>query len=116
MNDIVPTTVLAKRGLAAVGGIVGGVVLYTLSALPSFFGIAAGVIVGVIGFISLSSRESGDRLPGAICLAAGVLTVLSKLGFLGGTARFLLAAGCLGLVVLGVWNLIKFLQGMKSRS
>ncbi|MDR2182464.1 MAG: hypothetical protein LBN92_07285 [Treponema sp.] len=116
MSDIVPTTVLAKRGLAAVGGIAGGIILFVLSALPSFFGIAAGALIAIIGVISLSSRESGEKLPGAICLGAGILTVLSKLGFLGGIARFLLGAGCLGLIILGVWNLVQFLQGMKSRS
>ncbi len=116
MNEIVPTNVLAKQGVTAVGGLAGGLGLLILGALPSVFGIAAGIVIGLVGVGALSSRERSDRVVGGIAAAAGGLAILSKVGLFGGLASGLLGIATVGLLGLGVWNGIKFLKGLKSRA
>jgi hypothetical protein len=116
MNDIVPTTnVLAKQGVTAVGGVVGGIVLLILGHLPSIFGIVAGALVGVIGLGAMGSKEPTDRRAGLIATIAGGLTILSKVPFLSGIAGGLLGIATVGLLGMGIWNGIKFFRGLKKR-
>jgi hypothetical protein len=116
MNDIVPVNEVAKRGVVAVGGIAGGIILFVLGSLPVIAGIIAGAVIGIVGIAALSSKDPGDKLPGLIADAAGALAVVSRFPVLGGMARFLLGAGAAALLALGIWNAIKFFKGMKSRS
>jgi hypothetical protein len=116
MNDIVPVNEVAKRGVIAVGGIVGGIILFILGSLPPVAGIIAGALIGIVGFAALSSKDPGDRLPGLVAAAAGALAIVSGLPILGGLAKFLLGAGAVALLAMGIWNAVKFLKGMKSRS
>jgi hypothetical protein len=116
MNDIVPVNEVAKRGVVAVGGIVGGIVLFILGSLPTIAGIIAGAVIGVVGIAALSSKDPGDKLPGLVVAAAGALAIVSRLPIVGGLARFLLGAGAVGLLAVGIWNAVKFFRGMKSRS
>ncbi|MDR2110761.1 MAG: hypothetical protein LBP32_05585 [Spirochaetaceae bacterium] len=122
MNDIIPggehtsTSVLAKQGLAAAGGIAGGVLFLIMGALPPVAGIIAGVVVGVVGLGAFLSKDPADKKPGAVIAAAGVLAILSRLPFLGKLAGGLLGLGTFGLFAMGVWNGVKFLRGLKSRS
>jgi hypothetical protein len=125
MSDLIPgdgnntpTNVLAKQGVTAIGGIVGGAALMIIRALPSFMGLIAGVIVGVIGIGGAMSKDPDDRKPGILAAVAGGLAVLSRvpikpLSALSGT---LLGISALGLLVMGVWNGIKFIKGLKGRS
>jgi hypothetical protein len=121
MHDVVPggnytpTNVLAKQGVAAVAGIVGGVGLLILGALPPIIGIAAGAVVGVVGIGALLSKDPEDRKPGFIVTAAGALSILSKIGVVRPLAGTFLGIGAIGLLALGIWNGIKFLKGLKSR-
>jgi hypothetical protein len=122
MNDIerrggyTPTSVLAKQGVAAVGSLIGGAGLLILSALPPVVGIIAGAVVGVIGVGAMMSKDPEDRKPGIIVAAAGGLSILSKIGIVRPLAGTLLGIGAIGLLAIGVWNGIKFLKGLKSRS
>jgi hypothetical protein len=116
MNDIVPVNEVAKRGVVAVGGIAGGIVLFILSALPALAGIITGAVIGIVGIAALSSKDPGDKLPGLAAAAAGALAIISRLPLLGGVARFLLGAGAVALLATGIWNAVKFFRGMKSRS
>ncbi|MDR2049357.1 MAG: hypothetical protein LBP69_07865 [Treponema sp.] len=116
MNDIVPVNKVARRGVAALGGIVGGIVLFILGSLPPVAGIIAGAVIGVAGIAVLSSKDPGDKLPGLVTVAAGALAVVSRFPLVGSTARFLLGAGAVALLALGVWNAVKFFKGIKSRS
>jgi hypothetical protein len=123
MNDIVPTNKVAKSGMAAVGGIGGGIVvaiLGALSGLPWFIGVAAGALVGIVGLGALGSKDPGDKFPGVIATGAGALTIAANLpiikSLLGGPARFFLGIGAFALIAVGIWNAIKFFKGMKSRS
>jgi hypothetical protein len=122
MRDLVPggytpTNVLAKQGVAAVGGIAGGVLLLVLGVIPfKIVGIAAGAVVGVIGLGAFFSKDPEDKKPGIITAAAGGLTILSRLGIFGKLAGGLLVLGTIGLFAVGIWNGLKFLRGLKSRS
>ncbi|MFP3089211.1 hypothetical protein LQZ21_02665 [Treponema sp. TIM-1] len=123
MNDMVPerlapADVLAKQGVAAVGGIAGGILLFIMGALPLPLGIAAGVIVALVGVGALFSKDPEDRKPGMIVTAAGFLAILARLPIapLKSFAGFLLGIGAVGLLAMGIWKGIKFLKGLKSRS
>jgi hypothetical protein len=115
-GDYTPTNVLAKQGITAVGGIVGGVALMIMRALPSLFGIAAGVVVGVIGIGGILSKDPDDHKPGILAAAAGALSILARIGIIRPLAGTLLGISALGLLVMGVWNGIKFIRGLKGRS
>jgi hypothetical protein len=88
-----------------------------LGALPAIFGVAAGVIVTGVGISALRSQDPDDKKPGAIVTASGVLAILSKLG---GPFRPLagvcMGIGAVGLLVMGIWNGIKFIKGLRDRS
>ncbi|MDR0402377.1 MAG: hypothetical protein LBH35_02180 [Treponema sp.] len=116
MNDMVPVNEVAKRGVIAVGGIAGGVILLVLGSLPVVVGIIAGAVIGVVGVAALSSKDPGDKLPGFIAAAAGVLAIVARLPILRGPAKFVLGAGAAALFAMGIWNAVKFFRGMKSRS
>ncbi|GHV74409.1 hypothetical protein AGMMS49940_17110 [Spirochaetia bacterium] len=125
MSDLIPgggnntpTNVLAKQGVTAIGGIVGGVVLMIIRALPSFIGLIAGVIVGVVGIGGAMSKERDDRKLGLLTAVAGGLAVLSRIPIkpLAALSGTLLGISALGLLAVGVWNGIKFIRGLKGRS
>jgi hypothetical protein len=123
MDDLIPsngsytpTNVLAKQGMTAIGGIVGGVALIIMRVLPPVIGIAAGVIVGVIGVGGILSKDPDDRKPGILAAVAGGLSILARVGVIRALAGTLLSVSALGLIVMGVWNGIKFIKGLKGRS
>jgi hypothetical protein len=123
MNDLTPgngnytpTNVLAKQGMTAIGGIVGGLALIIMGALPPVIGIIAGVIVGVIGIGGILSRDPDDRKPGILAAVAGGLSILARVGVISALAGTLLLISALGLIVMGAWNGIKFIKGLKGRS
>lgn len=116
MNDIVPTNTLAKQGVAAVGGIAGGLGLMIVGGLWWPLSVAIGAVVGFAGFSALSSADPADRFGGKVALAAGGLVVLSKLPIVGGLAGAMLGLGTLGLIGLGAWNAFKFFKGLKTRA
>ncbi len=116
MNDLVPQRTLTKQGVAAVGGLAGGIGLLVLGALPSVFGIAAGAVVALIGLAAATSKEASEKRSGFIVAAAGALALLSKIPFLSGLAGPLLGLATIGLFGMGLWNGIKFFKGLKSRS
>lgn len=121
MNDMVPSRTLAKYGVAAVGGIAGGIglmVLNLLTGLP-ILGLIAGGVVTVIGLGAMASPAAEDKRAGLITTAAGGLTVLSHVSILGpiaGLAGSLVNVGIIGLLGMGVWNAYKFIKGLKSRA
>jgi hypothetical protein len=102
--------------MTAVGGIVGGAALMIMRALPPVTGIIAGVIVGVIGIGGMLSKDPDDRKPGILAAAAGALSILARVGVVRALAGTLLSVSALGLMVMGVWNGVKFIKGLKKRS
>jgi len=116
MSDLIPTKTVAKYGVLMVVGIGGAIILLVLKALPWFFAIIAGAILLFLGLGIMSSKKTNDTVPGVLCVVAGALVILSRLPFLGGIAQFLLWLGALALLVVGIWNGVKFILGLKSRS
>jgi hypothetical protein len=116
----VPARVLEKRGVAAVANMAGGILLLVLGIVGGRFPLA-GMILGVLtvmaGCAALGSRDAGDRKPGAILTAGGILAILSRVGapFFRPIAGTLLSIGAVGLVAMGIWNGIQFIRGLKSR-
>jgi hypothetical protein len=125
MNEIekpgyTSTGLLAKQGVAAAGFIAGGVLtllMYILGARFRILGIVLGVLVGGAGVSGLLSRDRDDKRPGMVLAAAGALELVSVFGisFTRPLAGFVLGAGALGLIAVGIWKGIKFLKGLKSR-
>jgi hypothetical protein len=123
MKDIVPERpvpahVLTKQGVAAVGGIAGGILLFIMRALPVPLGIIAGAVVALVGVGALFSRDPEDRKPGMLITVAGILAVLARAPIppLRGFAGILLSIGAIGLLAMGIRQGIQFLKGLKSRS
>ncbi|MDR2485996.1 MAG: hypothetical protein LBD55_11480, partial [Treponema sp.] len=105
-----PTKVLAKQGVAAVGGIVGGVAFLIMGALPSVVGIAVGAAAGAAGIGALLSKDPDDKKAGAALTAGGALAVASKL--ISPAAGTLLGLGGISFLAMGIWNGVKFLKGL----
>jgi hypothetical protein len=118
MNDMVSTSTLAKQGVAAVGGIAGGIGLWVLSLLSHIpiIGLIAGGLVTLIGVGALSSHEPEDKRAGLVTTAAGGLTVLSNIGIFAGAASGLMGIAIVGLLGMGGWNAYKFMKGLKTRA
>jgi hypothetical protein len=127
MNDIEPrkepvsTGVLAKRGVAAVAQIAGGLlilIMHVFSARLLPLGIIFGFIIGGLGLGAILSKDPEDKKPGAILTIAGILKLTFHLGVipaLKAAAGTLLTISSLGLLAMGIWNGIRFLMGLKSR-
>ena len=118
--EVYPSTnKLAKRGVTAVGGIIGGVALLTMSVLPPVAGIIVGGAATAIGIGAVLSKDPDDKKIGKFVAAGGVLALASKLPIpasIAGIAGAVLSIGGLGLLGMGIWNGIKFFKGLKSRS
>ena len=112
MSDLISTKTTARYGLFMAGGFGGAIVLLILRTLPSFFGVIAGVLVLLLGIGILFSKKTRNTISGIICIAAGTLTILSQLS----PFKWLLVPGVAALFVLGIWNGIKFVLSIKSRS
>jgi hypothetical protein len=110
---------LAAKGVAAIGGVVGGVFMLLMGALPLIFGIAIGGVAAIIGGGQVFSKDSADRKGGIVLFGAGALTLLSKLGVFApvkALAGTLMGIGAIALLGYGVWNAIRFVTGLKDRS
>jgi hypothetical protein len=113
MSDIVPRNQVAKHGAKGVGALAGGVGLVVLSAITSipWIGPVVGGVIALAGFALTGSKS--DRTAGVVTAVAGVVTVAASL--IPGL-RWLIWLPGIGLIGAGVWSLVKFFRGMKSRS
>jgi hypothetical protein len=120
-TDYYPSTsALAKQGISAVACTAGGIFLLlmqTVARLP-VLGLILGGVACVAGIVCLLSKDSADKKAGAILGGAGILVMLSKTGFplLKAAAGTLIGIGAVGLLALGIWNGIKFFNGLRKRS
>ncbi len=113
MGDLVPKKDLVKSGSKGIGGIVGGAVVLALNALNPIASLIVGVIVGVTGLgMSRSKEEKGT---GMLIAGAGALTAITAIPAIGGVAAWLLGVSGVGLLLMGGWNLIKFIRGYRQR-
>jgi hypothetical protein len=111
MSDIVPRSQVTSSGVKGVGAAVGGAGLLVLNWLPSLPAIIVGAAL-LVGGLALSSSKS-DRTAGIVTAVAGGLAALS--GIIPGLSWLLWVPG-LGLLGAGVYSLVKFFRGMKSRT
>lgn len=111
MSDIVPRSQVSKSGVKGVGAIAGGVGLLILSSMGGVLGLIAGGVLTVAG-LALSSSKS-DRTAGVVTAAAGIVTAASAI--IPGLDWLMWLPG-IGLVGAGIYSLVKFFRGMKSRS
>jgi hypothetical protein len=115
MSDIEPRSQVSKNGMKGVGALAGGVGLVVLSALGPLLGLIAGGVLTVVG-LSLSGSKS-DRTAGIVTAGAGIVTAgIAVLSFLGAHLNGLLAIPGVVLIGAGIWSLIKFFRGVRSRS
>ena len=113
MGDIVPRKDLVKSGSKGIGGIIGGALILALNALNP---IASLIVGGIIGITGLGiSRTKEDKATGYVIAAAGALTAITAIPAIGGIAGWLLGVSGVGLLLLGGWNLIKFIMGYRKR-
>ncbi len=135
MNDVQPVSEkeITNAGVRGVGATVGGLGLVILRGISTAFGGIAGLVVGGLSFIvgaaSVKSASKTDRRGGAIAMVAGIVFALPGLAKLlkwvpvvGGSivafdhlANGLIGIGALGLIGYGVYNIVKFAKGLRSR-
>jgi len=113
MGEIVPRNQVTRHGVKGVGAIAGGAGLMVLSSISSIpvIGAIAGGLLAVVGFALTGSKS--DRTAGVVTAVAGVVTVAAAL--IPGL-RWLIWLPGIGLLGAGVYSLVKFFRGMKSRS
>jgi hypothetical protein len=129
MNDLTPKTTQEVRrfGMVGVGAGISGLGLLILNGFSGGWGgLVVGALVALGGFGIMGSKGSSDpkdKRLGGLVTAAGVVTagasLLSILHFLGPLAalgQFVLWGSGIGLLGLGIWNIIKFVKGLKSRA
>ncbi len=135
MRDLEPagSTDITNAGVRGIGAAIGGVGLIVLQGVSGFLGGLVGLAVGGVAFVlgasSLASKSAADKRGGTIAMIAGAVMALPGLGhFLGfvpimgpllkvaaGFSGFVIGAGALGLIGYGVFNIVKFAKGLKSR-
>lgn len=135
MSDLEPigNKEITNAGVRGVGATVGGVGLIVLQALSGAFWGIGGLVLGGLSFLvgaaSVKSESKTDRRGGAIAMVAGLALALPALSrFIGGVpvlggivkvaagfSSFIVGAGALGLVGYGIYNIVKFVKGLKSR-
>ena len=119
MSEIVPREEVVKYGSRALGGVGGGIVIFILQLITKGGGVStAGLIIGgvILAAGLLIGRAKEDRGTGMVAAGAGFLTALASLPIIGWLAATLLVVSGIGLLGGGLFNLFKFIKGMRSRT
>lgn len=118
MSDYYPAdpAELRKQGTRGVISTGAGLGLWVVNALlrVPYLGAALGAILVVFGILGIVGRNRTDRTTGIVLMAAGGAGLASLI--FPGISSALFWLGGLGLVGFGLFNLFKFLRGLKSRS
>ncbi len=117
MSDYFPTETgevrkNGMRGVISTGAGLGLMVFNSLLHLPVVGWVLGGALI-VLGVMGVAGRNRTDKATGTVMMGAGVLGLSSIV--LKGLTGFLLGAAGIGLVGYGIFNLIKFAKGLKSR-
>ncbi|MDR1149084.1 MAG: hypothetical protein LBK66_10680 [Spirochaetaceae bacterium] len=110
---------LSKTGVSAVFQLAGGIALSILGVLPIVLSTVAGGALTILGLAAVSSRDKEDKKIGMVLTVAGAAAILSRHGvipFLKAGGAMVLHAGAFVLIGLGLFNIIKFVIGLKKRS
>ena len=74
------------------------------------------IVGGVLALVGVGiSRSKEDKNAGLVLAGAGALTAISAIPAIGGLAGGLLAVSGIGLLIMGGWNLFKFIKGYRKR-
>jgi hypothetical protein len=111
-TEIVPREKVTKHGLQGVVSVAGGVGSIILAAITAHWlpGVIVGGIIGLAGLALSSSKH--DRTLGVATTVVGGVAVFASIFHLGG----ILVTGGIVLLGIGVYSLVKFFRGLKSRS
>jgi hypothetical protein len=125
MNDLTPRTTqeIRKTGVVGVGSSIAGVGLLILNGLSGgLLGIIGGGVVTLAGLGIMGSKEPSDKKMGGLVTAAGAVTaaasvmhIIPGLGGLAGLGQAALWISGIGLLGMGIYNLVRFGKGLKSR-
>jgi hypothetical protein len=112
---------LVKKGVAAIGYLSGGVLIFVMNILGGKFrpfGIILGLAAAALGLISLTDSNPDEKKPGAILATAGICELIVHFGIpvLKPIAISILGIGAFGLFALGIVRGIQFLFGLRSLS
>jgi hypothetical protein len=116
MSDIVPRSQLsgqAVRGVVAVAGGVGALILAGIGGIP---GIIVGGALAVVGFALSGSKT--ERTLGIVTAVLGGAVLVSSLPFLHGLGSFfhwIMRAAGVVLIGVGGFSLFKFISGLRKR-
>lgn len=100
------------RGVISTGAGLGLMLFNSLLNLPVIGWVIGGGLV-VIGVMGVTGKSRTDKVSGALFIGAGALGLGSFL--LPGLTSFLLGLPAIGLLGYGIFNLVKFARGIKSR-
>ena len=119
-DEIPSTSKLSKMGVSAVGYTAAGIFLLILGFVTQSF-IPAFIIGGLVllfGIGSYRSKDLTDKKAGIVLIAAGALTILSKIPIpvIQPLSNVILSIGAVGLLLVGIVNGVKFFRGLKMRS
>jgi hypothetical protein len=110
---------LSKTGVRAVFQLAGGIALSILGVLPILLSTVAGGGLTILGLAGVSSRDKEDKKIGLVLTLAGAAAILSRHGvipLLKAGGAMALHAGAFAFIGLGLFNLVKFVIGLKKRS
>ncbi len=107
---------LRQRGTKGVLSAIGGVGLLGVNALIHIpvVGWVIGGALAVFGIAGLLGKNSANRAPGGVLLAAGAAGIATI--FLPKLTGFLLGAGAIALLAYGAFNIVKFVRGLRDRA
>lgn len=110
---------LSKIGVSAILQFAGGAVLAVLGVLPPLISAAAGVVLTVLGLSGIASRDKEDKKIGGVLAVSGAAAILARYGvisMLKAAGRMVLFTGAAALIGLGLFNIVRFVLGLKKRS
>ena len=114
-TEMVPRDKLTKQGLNGLVSVAGGVGALVLNALAAGLpGVIVGGIITVAGLALSGSKH--ERGVGVATTVVGAATIAASVGILGGLVHGVLWIGGLGLLGVGIYSLVKFFRGLKTRS
>lgn len=100
------------RGIMATGAGIGLFGINALIHVPVLGTIIGGGLV-LLGLMGLFGKSKTDKVSGGVLLAAGAAGIATI--FMKGFSGFVLSAGGIALVGYGLFNVFKFIRGLKHR-
>ncbi|MCL2721042.1 MAG: hypothetical protein FWD47_06845 [Treponema sp.] len=119
-KEVLSTAKLSRLGVTAIIYFVIGIFLLLVTIIPSenVFGFVVGGLVLLFGLCSFVSKEPTDRKVGIILVLVGALTLASKMNIpaISRISKILLIIGASFIIIISIYNSVKFFIGLKRRS